>query len=102
MEYQVEPYFLKIKDINEIYCSICNQILVKHTKMLPRLNGAECHDCRYGMRPFCHSKGNCCCEYIDKEILIITCNNCNNPKCQKCNISISIYEIDNKYCKSCA
>ena len=53
------------------------------------------------MRPFCHSQGTCYCEYIDKEILFITCNNCNNPKCQNCNIPISTNAINNKYCKSC-
>ena len=101
MEYQVEPYFLKIKDVNENYCPICNQLFEKKTKIVPRLNGSECYDCNYGMRPFCHSKGTCFCEYIDKEVLFITCNNCNNPKCLKCNVEISIYQINSKYCKSC-
>jgi hypothetical protein len=95
MEFRVEPYSLKIKDINIEICPCCDMILQQNIRKGNYLI-RECGYCRYLDRPFggCGNTalthyGGCSCEYGEKEFLYITCERCKSLKCIDCKTVLS-------------
>lgn len=111
MEIRKDPYFLEIKDKDITLCPRCNYLLNKEIKKGKCLIN-ECGYCRYSDRPFVcmssswqqHFPDGCTCVYEEQDILFVSCVNCLNPKCIKCNNSIVIscdIDLTKTICLSC-
>lgn len=81
MDIRVEPYFLQIESKEITECPYCNNLLKKEIKKVNVCIKDNSPDKPF-VSPFESEKPSV---WEEQNILHITCDNCSNPKCKKCN-----------------